>query len=44
MYSETKNDLIEIGFPFSDPMADGPTVQSSQRAMQERILIYFVIK
>ena len=27
-------DLIEIGFPFSDPMADGPTIQAaSERAL-----------
>jgi tryptophan synthase alpha chain len=27
-------DLVELGFPFSDPMADGPTIQaSSERAL-----------
>ena len=31
-------DLIELGVPFSDPMADGPTIQrSSERALKHRI-------
>jgi tryptophan synthase alpha chain len=32
--------LIEIGFPFSDPIADGPTIQASYTAaLQKRITI-----
>ncbi|MGC8756607.1 MAG: tryptophan synthase subunit alpha [bacterium] len=30
-------DIIELGMPFSDPIADGPTIQkSAQRALQSR--------
>jgi len=32
---ESGSDIIELGVPFSDPMADGPTIQrSSERALQ----------
>ncbi len=32
---ENGADLIELGFPFSDPMADGPTIQiASERALE----------
>ena len=31
-------DLIEIGMPFSDPMADGPTIQlSSNRSISKGV-------
>ena len=33
-------DIIELGFPFSDPLADGPTIQySSERAIKKNIAI-----
>lgn len=33
-------DLIELGIPFSDPMADGPTIQaSSERALKKDVHI-----
>ncbi len=32
------SDIIELGVPFSDPMADGPTIQrSSERALKHRV-------
>jgi len=33
-------DLIELGFPFSDPMADGPTIQrAGQRALKGKMTL-----
>ena len=37
---ESGADMLEIGFPFSDPLADGPTIQySSQKALEDGINI-----
>lgn len=36
--TRTGADLIELGVPFSDPMADGPTIQrSSERALKHQV-------
>lgn len=33
-------DIIELGFPFSDPLADGPTIQySSEQALKKQVAI-----
>jgi tryptophan synthase alpha chain len=33
-------DIIELGFPFSDPLADGPTIQySSEQAIKKHVAI-----
>ena len=38
-------DIIEIGMPFSDPMADGPTIQlSSNRALEKNITLEDVFR
>lgn len=38
--AENGADIIELGVPFSDPMADGPTIQaSSQRALKKDVTI-----
>lgn len=38
-------DIIELGIPFSDPMADGPTIQaSSERAVGKGITVASVLR
>ncbi len=37
-------DIIELGVPFSDPLADGPTIQkAAQRALAEGVTLHKVI-
>ncbi|WP_018409987.1 tryptophan synthase subunit alpha [Methyloversatilis thermotolerans] len=41
---EAGADIIELGVPFSDPMADGPTIQrSSERALARKVSLRSVI-
>lgn len=43
--AELGADVIELGVPFSDPMADGPTIQrSSQRALDRGVTLGDVLK
>jgi tryptophan synthase alpha chain len=43
--AEAGADLIEIGVPFSDPLADGPTIQyASQIAIQNGIVLNDILK
>ena len=38
-------DIIELGIPFSDPMADGPTIQAaSERALKKSITVKHVFE
>jgi tryptophan synthase alpha chain len=38
-------DLIELGVPFSDPMADGPVIQlASERAIEKQVTLESVLK
>jgi len=42
---ESGVDLIEIGIPFSDPLADGPTIQrASQRALSKGVRVRSILK
>ena len=41
---EAGADIIELGVPFSDPMADGPTIQrASERALKHRVGLHHVL-
>ena len=43
--AEEGADIIELGVPFSDPMADGPTIQaSSQRALANGVTLSDVLE
>ena len=43
--AEAGADIIELGFPFSDPMADGPTIQaSSERALKGGVTLAGVLE
>lgn len=45
MLAELGADVIELGVPFSDPVADGPTIQrSSQRALAGGVNVAGVLK
>lgn len=42
---EAGADIIELGIPFSDPMADGPVIQAAgQRALKEKTTVNHVLK
>lgn len=44
-FEKTGVDLIEIGIPFSDPLADGPTIQaSSSRALKNKVTLHSIIR
>ncbi len=37
-------DLIELGFPYSDPIADGPVIQASyQRALESKVKVHDIL-
>jgi tryptophan synthase alpha chain len=44
MFEECGADIVELGVPFTDPLADGPTIQrASERALKEGVTLKKVI-
>lgn len=44
MFEECGADIVELGVPFTDPLADGPTIQrSSERALEAGVTLKKVI-
>lgn len=44
-FSKIGVDIIELGVPFSDPMADGPVIQeSSKAALEKNVNLYGILK
>ncbi|MFB3047275.1 MAG: tryptophan synthase subunit alpha, partial [Acidiferrobacterales bacterium] len=40
---EAGADIVELGVPFSDPMADGPVIQrASERALKNNVNLHLV--
>ncbi len=44
-YADAGADLVELGVPFSDPLADGPAIQAAgQRALEEGATLEDVLR
>src|SRR5579859_3684666 len=42
---ESGADVVELGVPFSDPVADGPTIQrASERALKSGVTLHGVLE
>lgn len=42
---EQRVDLIEVGFPYSDPIADGPVIQASYtRALEQHVHVHEILQ
>ncbi len=45
IFEDCGADIVELGVPFSDPLADGPTIQqAAQRALKEGVTLHRVVE